>query len=456
MAAGRCPGPVSRREFLQVGTLALGGMGLADVLAARAAAGQAASDTSVILFWCYGGPTQLETYDLKPDAPSEYRSVYSPIRTNVPGMDICELFPRQAKLADKLSIVRSLHHTMNSHSDGHIEGLTGKTPPRPDPTSQQYSEHPDFGMIAAKMHGAHASAIPRFVATPSALYYTRPTYLGVEHKPFVVGDPSAKDYSPPHLKLVAGLDPKGLDNRRGLLEQFDRLRRNVDLHGAMEGTEKFRELAFRMLTNPATADAFDITKEDDALRDRYGRHQWGQSCLLARRLAERGTSVVSILAGAAKSGYEYTNWDDHPGNNGREGHFAKYVKTRLPYMDEALAALIEDIYERGLEQKIMLVVVGEFGRTPMIRKGPPNNSIGRDHWPQAYSAMLSGGGLRMGQVVGATNSKSEYPAERPLTPRDLLATIYRHLDIDPRHAFYDFAGRPIPILPDGEPIRELV
>ena len=456
MSANRCRGPISRREFLRVGSLVLGGLGLGDVLSLRASAGTSNTDTAVILCWLNGGPTQFETYDPKPDAPSEIRSVFPPIATNVPGIEICSLFPKKAKLADKFALIRSLHHEMSSHSDGGIEVLTGKTPPRPDPTSQSKSDHPDVGMIASRVLGRHESAIPRYVGIPSPFYMTQPTYLGVEHKAFVVGDPSREGYSPPSLTLSAGLEGRGLDNRRGLLQQFDRIRRHVDLRGAMEGTDKFREQAFHMLTNPQTSAAFDIAQEDPRLRDRYGRHLWGQSCLLARRLAEHGTSVVSIDFNTPRSGAEFTNWDDHPGNAMRPGHFAKYLEIRAPYMDQALATLIEDLYERHLDRKVMLVVVGEFGRTPRLRVGPPDGSIGRDHWPNAYSALVSGGGLRMGQVVGATNSKSEYPTERPLTPKDLLATIYRHLGIDTQQHFIDFAGRPVPILSEGEPIRELI
>ena len=457
MSKGPCSGPMARRDLLKVGTLALGGLSLPELLAARSKSPSTRNhDNSVILFWCYGGMSQLETYDLKPDAPTEFRSVYKPISSSIPGMDLCELFPQQAKLADKISIIRSMHHRMNSHSDGHIHGLTGKPPIQPDPTSNQKSEHPDFGMIASKLLGRHPRALPRFVSIPSPVNYTRVNYLGVEHQSFPVGDPSANNYSPPHLTLQAGLRGDGLLERQQLLAQFDRLRSNLDLHGTMDGTDTFRQSAFDMLTHPAIAKAFDISKESDDLRNRYGRHRWGQSLLLARRLAEAGSNVISVAAGAAKNGWEYTNWDDHPGNNGREGHFARFLKTRLPYMDEAISALIEDIYTRGLDQKILVVVLSEFGRTPMIRVGPPNGSIGRDHWPQAYSAMVSGGGLQMGQVVGATNSKSEYPTKSPHTPGDLLATIYRHLGIDTLHEFDDFAGRPIPILPEGEPIGSLI
>ena len=450
----RCPGPMPRREFLQLGSLALGGLSLTDLLAQRAAAGHNDPHTSVILLYCHGGPSQLETYDLKPQAPSDYRSVFSPIATNVPGLDICELFPLQAKLADKFSLVRSLHHEMSSHSDGGIEVLTGKTPVKPDPTSQSKSDHPDLGSVASRIRGMNSRAIPPYVAIPNKLYMTRPRYVGSHHGPFEVGDPSSTNYKTPQLNIVAGRNDNGLNDRRALLGQLDRFRRDVDRQSPLLATDKFRDLAFRMLTSPETAAAFDIGQEDDKLRDRYGRNIWGQGCLLARRLAEAGTAVISLYVNTPKTGQEFTNWDDHIMNAGRPGHFGDYMRNRLPYLDQSLSALIEDIYRRGLDRRIMVVVMGEFGRTPRLSHN--SQGTGRNHWPQAYTALVSGGGLKMGQVVGATNSKAEYPTERPTTPKDLLATIYRHLGIDRRQTFKDYTGRPIHILNEGEPIRELL
>lgn len=449
-----CTGPVPRRDLLQAGALALGGLTLPQVLAGRAAAGTPNINTSVIMLYLHGGPSQLETYDLKPDAPTEYRSLFQPIPTNVPGMDLCEMFPLQAKIADKFSLVRSLHHDIGIHSDGGIIVLTGKRPSKLDPTSGSKSEHPDFGSVASKVRGYGQSAMPPYVAIPSKPYMTLPAYLGLSHSPFEAGDPSAVKYQLPHLKLAAGINGQGLINRRQLLQQFDRFRSGADQRGSLTAMDDFQAVAFRMLTSPEIADAFDLSREDPALRDRYGRHHWGQSCLMARRLAQAGSAVVNIYINEPKSGPEFTNWDDHIGNAGRPGHFAGYMKTRLPYLDQALSALIEDIFAQDLDRRILVVVVGEFGRTPRISHNA--QGTGRDHWPQAYTALFSGGGLKMGQVVGATNSKAEYPATSPYTPFDMLATIYRHLGIDYKASFLDFAGRPIPILNDGEPIRELV
>ncbi|MDA0835765.1 MAG: DUF1501 domain-containing protein [Planctomycetota bacterium] len=449
-----CRGPVSRREFLQVGTLALGGICLADVLAARAAQGENNRDTSVIMLYTHGGASQLETYDLKPQAPVEYRSIYKPIATNVPGMEICEKFPLQAKLADKFSLIRSLHHDVGIHSDGGIVVLTGKRPTVLDPTSQSKSEHPDFGMIAGSLRGLGDGGLPNYIGVPSMPYMTRPNYIGVEFAGYQVNDPGNEDYAPPSLKISADRNPEQMIDRRKLLAQFDRFQREIDNRQNMERVDKFRDIAFEMMTNPATREAFDINQEPAELRDKYGRNTWGQSCLMARRLAEAGTAVVNIYFNTPKTGDEFTNWDDHIMNAGRPGHFGKFMDIRLPYMDQALSTLIEDIHERSLDKKILVVVVGEFGRTPRLSKNA--NGVGRDHWPQAYTALVSGGNFKMGQVIGATNSKAEFPAHRPYTPQDFLATIYRHLGIDSYQAFNDYSGRPIPILPFGEPIAELI
>jgi len=447
---------LQRRGFMQVGALAIGGLTLSELFAARAASGRPHKNTSVIMLYQHGGASQLETWDLKPLAPSETRSQFSAIRTNVPGIEICEHFPLQAKIADRFSLIRSLHHDVDIHSDGGIIALTGKRPARLDPTSQSKSDHPDFGHIASSTLGFSRGGMPPYVTLPQRPYMTRPTYLGLHHHSFEATDPSKSNYQTPQLKLSAGRDTKSLLDRRKLLAQLDTLRREIDVRGELAGVDEFRQLAYQMLASPQAASAFDISKEPEDLRKQYGLNTWGQSCLLARRLAEANVPVINIYCNTPKSGDEYTNWDDHPGNAGRPGHFARYMHTRLPYLDQCLSALINDIHDRDLQHKIMVCVVGEFGRTPRIRKGPPDNSVGRDHWPQAYTALVAGGGLRMGQVIGATNSRGEHPIERPTTPQDLLATIYHHLGIDYQATIPDYFGRPVHILPHGKPIRELL
>ncbi|MBP87481.1 MAG: hypothetical protein CMJ64_12275 [Planctomycetaceae bacterium] len=449
-----CRGPVRRREFLRAGTLALGGLTLPELLRRRADANELKRQTSVILFWMWGGPSQLETYDMKPDAPTEYRGPLNPIQTSVPGMDICEYMPLQAKMADKFSIIRSLHHKMSSHNDGSIEVLTGKTPTVPDLTSTARSEHPDFGMILSRLRRPRANGMPQYVGVKRAPFMTNPGYLGAAHKAFEASDPSKPDAGPKNMTVATGLDNGRLDDRRDLLSQFDTFRRVLDQ--TADGIDDFHRRAFTILTSPEVAGAFDLGSEDDKLRDRYGRHRWGQSCLLARRLAESGVGVINVDATAPNDATKHFSWDDHAG----AFHLDYAQRERLPQMDQALTSLITDLHDRGLGEDVMVIACGEFGRTPRVTHAPKNFSdqpgVGRDHWPNAFSALIAGGGLRMGQVVGATNSKSEYPVHDPVTPQDLLATVYRHLGIDYHDAFSNFAGRPVPILYSGRPIEALV
>jgi len=451
MALDPCPGPIGRRALLRFGIPALGG--LLGARHAHADASPRTTSTSVILFWMWGGPSQFETFDPKPDAPIEYRGPFRPIRTTVPGMDVCELFPRLASQGRRLALIRSLHHTMSSHNDGSIEVLTGKTPTVADPTSTAKSEHPDFGMITSRLRGLRHDGLPQYVGIPTQPFMTRPTYLGLNHQGFAAGNPSAPGYAPPNLAL-RGVSVEQFSHRRQLLDQFDQVRRSVDVDGRLEGTDRLRSAAFQLLANPQVSHAFDVGREHAQVRDRYGRHLWGQSCLLARRLAEAGAGVVVIDALAPVQGRPiYFSWDDHanaqPGWDLDEG-----MRWRAPFMDQALSALIEDIHQRGLDHDILVLAMGEFGRTPRVTFN--SGRMGRDHWPQSMCALASGGGLRMGQVIGATNSRGEFPRERPLTPQDLLATVYQHLGIDRHHEFRDLTGRPIPILSGGQPIAELV
>lgn len=452
-APGLCRGPLHRRGFLRIGSLALGGLKLPDLLAARAIAGQP-SDTSVILFWMWGGPSQFETWDPKPDAPDTIRGPFKPIATSVPGMNICELFPLQAKIAEKFSLVRSLHHQMSAHNDGSIEVLTGKTPARPDPTSTALSDHPDFGMIASQARGDRPDGMPQYVGIPRQPFMTRTNYLGVAHAAFPTGDPSLANFRPGGLVLEAGLNGERLSHRHALQAQFTAMQRGIETAAAHENAaDPFSESAFTMLTSPRVASAFDLSKEDPKLRDRYGRHLWGQAALLARRLAEAGSAVITIDALAPTLSDRYFSWDDHI-NPQTRWDLADAMRYRARFMDQAISALIEDVYARGLDRKILIVAAGEFGRTPRLVQSA--GLIGRDHWPDAMSALISGGGLRTGQVVGSTDRNGAYPADRPLTPKDLLATIYRHLGVDYHRVFGDKIGRPVPILAEGEPIRELI
>ncbi|MFM7056531.1 MAG: DUF1501 domain-containing protein [Planctomycetota bacterium] len=453
MTRHSCAGPVGRREFLRAGTMALGGLSLPELLAAREQTGGPA-DTSVILFWMWGGPSQLETFDPKPDAPSEYRGPFRPIATSVPGIDICEIFPRLAAQAHRYSLIRSVHHQMSAHNDGSIEMLTGKTPLRPDPTSLAHSEHPDMGMVTSRIRGRHPSGLPQYIGIPTKPFMTRPQYLGVSHTAYVTGDPSVAGFRPANLKLDAGLDGRRLADRMALMKQFDQFRRDLQGGHVAEGSSGFHQQAWEMLSSEKVAEAFNLERESDSLRDRYGRTLWGQSCLLARRLAEAGAGLITIDALAPQNGLKrYFSWDDHVIPM-YDWDLAPAMLFRAADMDPALSALIEDIHARGLDRRILVVAMGEFGRTPRISQA--SGLSGRDHWPHAMSVLVSGGGWRMGQVIGATNSKAEYPVERPLTPQDLLATLYQHLGIDPNHEFLDFGGRPQRILSHGQAISELI
>lgn len=465
--ARRCAGPVSRREFLRVGGLGLGGLTLADLFRLRARAAQAGRpdpDTSLIFIWLPGGPPHMETYDMKPDAPVEYRGEFHPIRTVVPGLDVCELLPLHAKVADKFNIVRSIAHEFADHGGGHKRFMTGRIPKSP---VEFVNDAPAVGSIVAKMREHRRAGVPNYIAGTDPgrdgvdVFSMGAAYLGLAYTPFTVaGDPSSADFKVPNLAPIAEVAGR-LDDRARLLADFDRMRRSLDATGAMESMDKFHQQAFSLLTSTQARVAFDLSREPDALRDRYGRHAWGQRALLARRLVEAGSSFVTmVLENPYQSGVPWLkegtyNWDSHAVNC----HMFNDLKVRLPIYDQAVTALVEDLYARGLDKKVMLLVTGEFGRTPRInaQTGTQTGVVqpGRDHWPQAMSLLVCGGGMRTGQVIGSTNSKGECPKDRALTPNDLWATVYRHLGIDPEHAFPDHQGRPMPILPFGEPIAEL-
>jgi len=459
-----CPSPTSRRSFLQAGSLLLGGIGLSDLLRLRAEAGDSKhSDTAVILLWLEGGPSHMETYDMKPDAPQEYRGELSPIATGVPGLDVCELLPRHSKLADRFSIIRSIAHKVPDHPGAAGRFLTGRTPRN---ISASISEHPTFDSIVGSIRErASRSGVPQFVSNSSRLKGGGTAYLGPTAGPFVV------DFLPPHiaqLPIGPDFDPidanfsvanlkvheqvvSRLDDRMSLLKSFDRFRRDLDSSEQMKAMDRFQQRAVQLLSSPTTRDAFDLSQESNTLRDRYGRTTLGQSALLARRLVEAGCSMVTLDWGRVSR--KFPTWDDH----GDAHHIFKAMKSRLPIYDQALTALIEDVYARGLDQRVLVIATGEFGRTPKLNMGRAKKPIwpGRDHWPGAMSVLVSGGGWRMGQVIGQTNDKGEYPAERALDPNDFVATVYRFLGINPESTLLDHRGRPLPLLPSGSPIREL-
>jgi hypothetical protein len=432
----RCCDGVTRRSFLRVGFLGLAGLTLADHLRLRAAAadaGQPTKDTAVILLWLGGGPSHLDMYDLKPEAPVEFRGEFRPIATNVPGIQVGEHLPLQARHMDKLAVVRSVMHTNAGHGMGTHWMMTGYVPT----IEINDNLNPSCGSVVAKMRGANAARLPAYVCLPNPPPSANAAYLGVAYNPFSPGDdPSSPGFRVRDLQLPPRLDLDCFKNRRELLQGVDTLRRDVDTQGTAEGYDRFYRDAFDIVTSADCRRAFDIHQEDPKVRDRYGRDSWGQSTLLARRLVEAGVTYVTVNLGG---------WDTHA-NNFNE------LKTRLlPRYDRALATLLEDLHDRSLSQKVLVMTYGEFGRTPRI-----NPQAGRDHWPGAMSVVFAGGGLKMGQMIGSTDPKAEYPKTRAVGPQDVLATMYHVLGIDYRHEFYDAARRPITILNEGQPIEELI
>jgi hypothetical protein len=431
-SAYRCCDGQTRRSFLKVGFLGLAGLTLADHLRLQAQ-GQPTRDTAVILLWLGGGPSHLDMYDLKPSAPAEFRGEFRPIPTNVPGIQIGEHLPRQARLMDKMSVVRSVTHTNAGHGMGTHWMQTGYVPT----IEINDNLNPSAGSVTARMRGANAPRMPAYVCLPSPPPSANAAYLGVAYNPFAPGDdPNNANFQVRDLRLVPQVDLGRFHNRRELLRGLDNLRRDVDLQGTEEGYDRFYRDAFEIVTGARCRSAFDIHREDPRLRDRYGRDSWGQSALLARRLVEAGVTFVTVNMGG---------WDTHNNN------FQSLRTNNLPRYDRALAALVDDLADRGLDRRVLVVTYGEFGRTPRI-----NSTAGRDHWPGAMSVVFAGGGLRMGQVIGATDGRAEYPTARAAGPQDVLATMYHVLGIDYRHEFHDAAQRPIPILNEGRPIAELI
>lgn len=462
-----CPGPMTRRRFMEVGALGVGGLGLSDLYRLRAQAaerGAVEQDTAVIFVWLPGGPPHQETYDMKPEAPSDYRGIFHPIPTNVRGIDVCEHLPLHAKVADKYSLIRSVAHTFADHGGGHKRFMTGRDPLQP---VDFVNDYPAVPSMATKCRERRNVGVPNYVNIVDGgregidVFSFGSAYLGPETHPFaVVGDPSAEKFEIKNLSLAPEMAGK-LDDRQRLLSGLDNLRRAVDRNGTMSAIDEFNRRALDLLTGTKARNAFDIAQEPAAIRDRYGRHAWGQRAIMARRLVEAGVSWVTVVMenpSPSKPMPKYCvyNWDSHAVNC----HLFDDFLFRAPFYDQAITALIEDIYARGLDKKVLLVVTGEFGRTPRISTSIGTQTgvmqPGRDHWPQAMSILISGGGLKTGVVVGSTNAKAEHPKDRPLAPNDLWATVFRHLGIDPHDtSFPDHRGRPMPILPYGQAISEL-
>lgn len=429
---------IGRRNFLQMSASLLGG-GAAGLLRVRLSAAEMPREQTpnkaLIVFWTHGGMSQQDTYDMKPDAPAEFRGAYRPTATAVPGIRVTERFPRQARVMKHLSIVRSVNHQNAIHAPSAHWMQTGYFGPT---LARNAPQKPSFGSVIARGRGTGQSDMPPYVAVPKAeaFGYQGAVYLGAAYNPFEVGaDPNARDFRVPNLSLPGNLPVKSVRTRTGLLKEFDTLRRDVDQSGSLEGLNTFKAQALEMVTGEKVRNAFDISREPTRLRDRYGRHLYGQSALLARRLVEAGTSCVTI-----NTGY----WDHHD-------DIEKGLEQHLPPLDAAIGALVEDLEDRGMLDNVVIYCAGEFGRTPLI-----NGHAGRDHWAECFSVLLAGGGLKGGQVVGASEPRGGKVAERPVSPLDLLATLYQTLGISLDTHYEDASGRPVSIVGAGKPIQELL
>lgn len=422
-----CDG-ASRRDFLKVGALGMGGLMLPDLLRARAAArqtGTSTKNTSVVWLWLGGGPTHIETFDPKMTAPKEYRSTVGAVKTNVPGIEIGGVYPKMAQHADKMAFIRSFAHTNSGHGGGTHWVMTGHNFPPAD--NGQGQVKPGMGSILSRFRGPNNSAtgLPTYVRM-NGILGDGPVWLGTAYAPFDSGGNARRN-----MNLRIALEQ--LQDRRSLLKSFDSFNRDADRSGLASGLDAFDQQAFELILSKAQ-ETFDVTREDPRVRDRYGKGL-GEQMLLARRLVEAGVGFVTV---------NYGGWDMH-------GGIARALENRAPQMDNAVAAFLEDLHTRGMDRDVLLVITGEFGRTPKV-----NGGAGRDHWAPLSTLALAGGGLKMGQVVGESTEKAERPKTTPITPQDLMATVFHVLGIPLDLHFTDPTGRPTPMLDSGRPIAELV
>ncbi len=449
-----CDG-LSRRNFLKLGTLGLGGLTLAELLQLKARGavssggrGPRTGSKAVIYVYLWGGPSHIDTYDMKPDAPVEYRGEFKPIKTNVPGFDICELMPLQAQIADKLALVRNLKFNPNFHDP--VELFSGFK----KPTEAGGAARPDFGSVVSKLrHGSGRRDLPTYVALDKTAGYefrNGPAYLGLAHKAFVPGEKLES------LTLRRGVTLERLHDRQALMRSFDQLHRDMDAgQGIMDGMDSFTAKALDMVTSPRAREAFDVSHEPETLRARYGEGE-ALRLLQARRLVEAGVPVVTLTFGGVvptsicKDNISATSWDTH--QNG-----FPCLRAKLPRLDRAIHALITDLHARGMDRDVTVMIGGEMGRYPVVGKGGCGASPdGRGHWTHAGFSLIAGGGLQMGQVIGRTDKHGERPVGNPYTPQNLLATLYRGLGIDLTTTLPDHTGRPVHLLDDCEPIKELI
>lgn len=405
----------TRRQFLKIGALGIGGLTLADLLRAESRAAAPTRQKAVINIHLGGGPSHQDMFDLKPEAPVEFRGEFNPIKTNVSGMDICEHMPQLAGMADRYAVIRSLTGMLDDHSNFHTSTGFGRNDLR------NVGGRPSLGSVVAKLQGPSASGAPPYVSYNMGY----PGFLGPVYKPY---QPQGGD-----LRLVGGMTADRLESRTNLLSSLDRIRRDLDGSGQMNAFDSFTQRAVDVVTSGQVADALDLNKEDVKIRERYGRD--GNMFLTSRRLIEAGVRVVT---------FDWGGWDTH-------GQNFTQLKTQLPKLDRAMSALLQDLSERGLDKDVTVVMWGEFGRTPRV-----NSGAGRDHWSRVAMGFLAGGGMKLGQVIGESSRYAEEAKDRPVHLQEVFATLYHNLGIDPTTKVLDPSGRPQYLVDHRPPIRELV
>ncbi|MCS7022445.1 MAG: DUF1501 domain-containing protein [Gemmataceae bacterium] len=444
----------SRRAVLRLGGIGLFGLSYAqlDALAAAPTARQKASARGIIFLHQWGGPGQHETFDPKPEAPEAIRGWHGASATRLPGVRFGEGLPRLAALADRLTVIRCMHHNMKNHNSAGYYSLTGVPPPSDDIRLRDSLDlAPAYGSIVSHLRPSQPGtasfvALPHVIADGSVTPGQHASFLGKAHNPLLITrDPNQPDFQLPELTLPAGLSVERLEHRRSLQQLIDTQARLIEHSLLARGIEENYQRAAALLLSPAFRQAFDLSREPSRLRERYGRTTYGQACLLARRCIEAGARFVNVYFSRSIGGTG-GGWDYH-GNNGESA--VRRLDELLPATDQTLSALLEDLEQRGLLHEVLVVWVGEFGRTPRI-----NNNGGRDHWPQCYCAVLAGGGIRRGYVHGASDKIGAYPTVGLVRPEDLAATLFAALGIDPHTEIRDRLNRPLPIS-RGQPVREL-
>ncbi len=451
----------SRRSMLKASVAGLAGLSLPGLLKQRASGKSISHGKSVILLWMAGGPSQIDTWDPKPDRPIENRGPFGVISSRLPGVQVCEHYPLQAAMLDKFTLIRSVDCRFSNHEPNTVmQTAVLDAEPRTNPSAKMY---PAIGSIVSRFHGSNHPSMPPYVAfMKSRSHLAFGGYLGAQHDPFIadqaarlpvytnVGVDTGQVTGADFFSLPPGLTPQRLDTRRSLLSQLDALRAGLDRPGARDGLDKFDQQAMDMLLGRRARDAFDLEQEPAATRQRYGKHLWCQQALLARRLVEAGVAFVTLdLSYHTASG----TWDTHGDNIPPYGGISKGLKPLLPIFDHLITTLVSDLEERGKLDDTLIIAMGEFGRTPEL--GTQGSTDGRNHWPNIMSMALAGGGLRHGQVIGSSEADGGHIKDRPVTPSDLAATIYQHMQV-PLDAFYlDPTNRPRYIVDGGQPLREL-